>query len=76
MITIPKKEYELLKAQLSEALLVIKQLQIDIQLLKNGRKSDTSSTPSSQDYNRSNRNNLREKTDANQEGNWDTKVNR
>jgi transposase len=62
MITIPKKEYEQLKRQFSEALLLIKQLQIEIQLLKNGRRSDTSSTPSSQDYSRSNKNNLREKT--------------
>ena len=42
---------------------MIRDLQIEIQLLKNGRKSDTSSTPSSQDYGRSNKYNLREKSD-------------
>lgn len=45
-----------------EALSLIKDLQTEIKLLKNGRKSDTSSTPSSQDYGRSNKCNLREKT--------------
>ena len=42
---------------------MIRDLQIEIQLLKNGRKSDTSCTPSSQDYGRSNKYNLREKSD-------------
>lgn len=42
---------------------MIRDLQIEIQLLKNGRKSDTSSTPGSQDYGRSNKYNLREKSD-------------
>lgn len=51
-----------MKRQLLEALSLIKDLQIEIQLLKNGRKSDTSSTPSSQDYGRSNKFNLREKS--------------
>lgn len=37
-------------------------MQIEIQLLKNGRKSDTSSTPSSQDYSRSNKFKLRDKS--------------
>jgi len=41
---------------------MIRDLQIEIQFLKNGRKSDTSSTPSSQDYGRSNKYNLREKS--------------
>ena len=41
---------------------MIKELQIEIQLLKNGRKSDKSSTPSSQDYGRSNKFNSREKS--------------
>lgn len=41
---------------------VIKDLRIEIELLKNGRKSDTSSTPSSQDYGRSNKFNFREKS--------------
>lgn len=51
-----------MKCQLSEALSLIKDLQIEIQLLKNARKSDTSSTPSSHDYGRSNKYNLREKS--------------
>ncbi|RLD75208.1 MAG: IS66 family transposase [Bacteroidetes bacterium] len=41
---------------------MIRDLQIEIQFLKNGRKSDTSSTPSSQDYGRSNKYNSREKS--------------
>ena len=40
----------------------IEKLQIEIKLLKNGRKSDTSSTPSSQDYGRSNKFNFRKKS--------------
>jgi len=51
-----------LREQLSKALLIIKDLQIEIELLKNGRKSGTSSTPSSQDYTRSNSFNSREKS--------------
>lgn len=51
-----------MRQQLSEALLLIKQLQIEIKLLKNGRKSDTSSTPSSHDYTRSNVKNSRTKS--------------
>jgi transposase len=68
-ITISRKEYDNLKRdnaelkqQLSEALSMIRDFQIEIQFLKNGRKSDTSSTPSSQDYGRSNKYNLREKS--------------
>jgi len=69
-ITISKKEYDALrrenvelKQQLREALSLIRDLQIEIQLLKNGRKSNTSSTPSSQDFTRSNIKNSREKSD-------------
>jgi len=69
-ITISRREYSNLKQenaelkqQLSDSLSMIRDLQIEIQLLKNGRKSDTSSTPSSQDYARSNKYNLREKSD-------------
>ena len=51
-----------MKQQLSEALSLIKGLQIEIQLLKNGRKSNTSSTPSSHDYTRCNVKNSREKS--------------
>ena len=54
-ITIPKAEYEALKA------LVI-QLQEEIRLLKNGKKSDTSHTSPSHDIGRSNSKSLREKT--------------
>ena len=51
-----------MKQQLREALILIKELQIEIKLLKNGRNSNTSSTPSSHDYGRSNKFNLREKS--------------
>jgi transposase/polyhydroxyalkanoate synthesis regulator phasin len=62
MITIPKQEYDTLRSDLSLSLSLIKELQTEIKLLTNGRKSNTSSTPSSQDYSRSNQNNSREKT--------------
>lgn len=59
-----------MRKQLSEAMTIIenlrseiKELRIEIELLKNGRKSDTSSTPSSQDYVRSNKFNSRKKSD-------------
>lgn len=52
-----------MKYQLSQSLFLIKDLRTEIKLLKNGRKSDTSSTPSSQDYGKSKKNNnLREKS--------------
>ncbi|MCF6357848.1 MAG: DUF6444 domain-containing protein [Draconibacterium sp.] len=51
-----------MKQQLLELLFLIKELQIEIKLLKNGRNSNTSSTPSSHDYGRSNKFNLREKS--------------
>ena len=58
-----------MRQQLSEALSVIdelrsviKDLRIEIELLKNGRKSNTSSTPSSQDYGRSNKFNSRKRS--------------
>lgn len=47
---------------MTNALLLIKELQIEIELLKNGRRSGTSSTPSSQDYTISNKPNSREKS--------------
>ena len=62
MISISKREYEELQSNLAKALSLIEELQTEIRLLKNGRKSDTSSTPSSQDYSRIKKNNLREKT--------------
>lgn len=52
-ITISIEEYNALKDQ-------IRALQEEIQLLKNGRNSKTSSTPPSQDIGRSNRKSLRE----------------
>ena len=51
-----------MRKQLFDALSVIEGLRIEIELLKNGRKSDTSSTPSSQDYGRSNKFNSRKKS--------------
>ena len=61
-VTISKREYESLKQQLSGALSLIKELQEEIRLLKNGRNSNTSSTPSSQDYSVGFRKNLWEKS--------------
>ena len=61
-VTISKKEYDGLKEQLSAALKLIVELQAEIKLLKNGRNSNTSSTPSSQDYGAGRKVNLREKT--------------
>ena len=58
-----------MRKQLTDALSIIEKqnsiiedLRIEIELLKNGRKSDTSSTPSSHDYSRSNKFNLRKKS--------------
>lgn len=55
LVTIPKKEYESLKA-------LVLQLQEEIRLLKNGKKSGTSHTSPSHDIGRSNAISLREKT--------------
>lgn len=57
-VTISKKEYDRL---LSLEVLVL-QLQEEIRLLKNGKKSSTSHTPPSHDIGRSNTKNLREKS--------------
>lgn len=73
-ITIPKAEYEALKQTIldQQAMMVelrativelqarIKSLEEDNHLLKNGRKSNTSSTPPSHDIGRSNKKNSRE----------------
>jgi len=75
-ITILKKEYDNLKQEntelknrlsetlsvISELQMVVEDLQTEIRLLKNGRNSNTSSTPSSQDYSYQKKNNLREKS--------------
>lgn len=74
-ITIPVAEYKALKAliveqqqQIQEQREQIVSLQEQIRLLKNGRKSTTSSTPPSQDIGRSNQKSLREKSPRNSGG--------
>ena len=59
-ITISLAEYTALKTQIVELQEQNKSLQEQLRLLKNGRKSNTSSTPPSQDIGRSNKKNLRE----------------
>lgn len=54
-VTISRKEYEAL-------LTLVAQLQEEIRLLKNGKKSNTSHTPPSQDLSRSHQQNSREKS--------------
>jgi transposase len=51
-ITIPLKEYQAMQAQIVELTKQVKELLEAVALLKNGRNSKTSSTPSSQDYQR------------------------
>ena len=65
-ITISKREY-------LELLRIIKELREEILLLKSGRKSTTSSTPSSQDYTRSKVYNSREKSNKPSGGQKDIK---
>jgi transposase len=57
-----KSELESLKQQNQTANSAITNLTTSIKLQKNSRKSDTSPTPSSQDFQRSNRKSLREKS--------------
>jgi len=57
MVTISRREYEELKALIP----LFKQLQEEICLLKNGKKSNTSNTHPSHDIGRSNQQNLRKK---------------
>lgn len=59
-ITIPLVEYTALKTQVLELQQQIVSLQEQIQLLKNGRNSNTSSTPPSHDIGRSDKKSLRE----------------
>jgi hypothetical protein len=58
-ITIPLKDYNLLLKQLRLLQDEVKKLREDIQLLKNGKQSTTSSTPPSHDIGRSNAKSLR-----------------
>jgi len=67
------EEYSLLKRQAQLAMELIKEIKVlqdrvkelekEIQLLKNNRNSNTSSTPPSQDFGRSNQKSLRQKTE-------------
>lgn len=59
-VTIPKAEYEALKQTILDLQAQVKLLEEEIRLLKNGRNSNTSSTPPSQDIGRINIKNLRE----------------
>jgi transposase len=61
-ITIPKAEYEAMKQRIIDLEQMVLSLSDQLKLLKNGRKSNTSSTPPSQDLQRSNSKSLREKT--------------
>lgn len=59
-VTIHLSEYNSLKQAVIDLQQLVETLQKEILLLKNGRKSDTSSTPPSQDISRSNQKSLRE----------------
>ena len=61
-INIPLLEYEELKERVLSQEIVIEELRLEIKLLKKGSSSNTSSTPSSQDYTYKSNINLREKT--------------
>lgn len=61
-VTIPKAEYELLKQTIVDLQAQVILLQEEIRLLKNGGKSNTSSTAPSKDIGRSNQKSLREKS--------------
>ena len=62
-ITIPLSEYNGLKAQISELLKTVADLQQQLRLLRNGGKSDTSHTPPSHQIGAPNSRSLRQKTD-------------
>ncbi|MBW6483215.1 MAG: septum formation initiator family protein, partial [Vicingaceae bacterium] len=59
-VTISRKEYEELKATIDSLKATIVSLQTEIRLLKNGKNSNSSHTPPSQDLGRSNQKNSRE----------------
>jgi transposase len=60
MITIKRSDYEQLLSQNEELRKLVQQLREEIELLKNGHGSKTSSTPPSQDLSRSNSRSLRQ----------------
>ena len=62
MISIPSSEYNELKTLVVTLSEKVKKLEAENNLLRNGRKSNTSSTPPSHDIGRSNSKNLRIKT--------------
>jgi transposase len=59
-VTIPKAEYEALKQTILDLQAQVKALQEENHLLRNGRKSNTSSTPPSHDFGRNKKTSLRE----------------
>lgn len=61
-ITISRAEYESMKQRIIDLERLVLSLSEQLKLLQNGRKSNTSSTPPSQDLQRSNSKSLREKT--------------
>lgn len=63
MLTISRREYEQMKAEIAELRTLVQRLMEEIDLLKNGRNSKTSSTSPSHDIGRSNAISLRVKSD-------------
>ncbi|MDR0725018.1 MAG: hypothetical protein LBF59_03285 [Prevotellaceae bacterium] len=59
MIHIQRSEYEQLISQQEELIELVRLLRAEIELLRNGRNSKTSSTAQSHDINRSNAHSLR-----------------
>ncbi|MDR0724549.1 MAG: hypothetical protein LBF59_00880, partial [Prevotellaceae bacterium] len=59
MIHIRRSEYEQLISRQEELIELVRELRAEIELLKNGRNSKTSSTAPSQDISRSNAHSLR-----------------
>lgn len=56
-ITIPLSDYNAMKSELTELRLLVVKLHQEIELLKNGKKSNTSSTPTSHDLSKKNKKN-------------------
>ena len=61
-VTILKADYDKLIMLVKQLSKRVTELEEEIRLLKNGRNSNTSSTPPSQDIGRSNKNSLRERS--------------